>query len=86
MIGTDDDLIQIDESYFKGRRKYKRVRLRLEDFQKEKSKNNESDKFDEGQAKGPWVFRLYESKNLLRCVVVNDRKASTLIPIICDIV
>ena len=41
-----------------------------------------SDEEIKGRVKGPWVFGLYANKEQVRFIVVPDRKATTLIPLV----
>ena len=82
MVGTDDTPIQINESYFQGRRKYNRGRLQLGDKKKNESNASNSRGEDNREEKGPWVFGLYESISSVRFYVDQNRKAPALIPLI----
>ncbi len=88
MVGTSDQPVQIDESYFQGRRKYNRGRLLLGDkkaaMAQEKESGAKDDDADDDESKGPWVFGLYERKDSIRFYLVENRKSSTLIPLILD--
>lgn len=92
LVGTHENPVQIDEAFFGGRAKYNRGRRLKGDRRPpgEASAHNEllseinaaPESTIEGRVKGPWVFGLYQEKDKVRFVVVPDRKASTLIPII----
>ena len=82
LIGSSATPIQIDESHFRGRRKYSRVRLLNGDIG---VGSNFSRKNNYGtEVNGPWVFRIYKSSEEVRFVLVPDRRAQTLLPIIQD--
>jgi len=73
LIGTAEEPIQIDEAYFRGKRKYNRGRL-LNGNRSERGRT------------GGWVLGFYKSSSEARFVVVPNRSAATLIPIIQRIV
>lgn len=96
--GVADDPIQIDESYFSGRRKNNVGRLQVGNI---RSSNESQERAQEevdsgntlpttpdrnmgGQVVGPWVFGIYESARRVRFFVIPDRKGTTLIPLIAD--
>ena len=69
-MGGPGEVIQIDESLFRGRRKYNRGRVLLGDGRR--------------RQEGPWVFgMLLVGTGEFRLVVVDRRDAVTLTPIIC---
>jgi len=92
--GTEEEPIQVDESYFRGRRKYNRGRYGPYDKrnpgEKKAQKEEEELVADVIESKrnhgnrilGPWVVGLYKSAEQVRFKVVPDRKAATLIPLI----
>lgn len=87
MVGTPERTVQIDESYFQGRRKYNRGRKLDGDEVKEdeKRKREEMKKlqnYDLGKVVGPWVFGLYMSPTRYRFYVVHDRTGDTLSPLV----
>lgn len=91
MIGTDSNPVQIDESYFQGRRKYGKGRLRDGDKQKKeeskkkaemKKKEKLAEDYIFGRVVGPWVFGLYASPTRCRFYVVGDRSGDTLLPLV----
>lgn len=82
---------QIDESYFQGRRKYGKGRLRDGDkqTQEEAKKNAEmrtkeklAEEYILGRVVGLWVFGLYSSPTRCRLYVVRDRSGDTLLPLV----
>lgn len=82
LVGTTESPIQIDESYFRGRRKYGKGRLLEGDYNTKvgfSRKNNYGTKIN-----GPWVLGIYKSASEVRFILVDDRRRSTLIPIIED--
>lgn len=91
MVGTNDKPVQIDESYFQGRRKYNRGRLRDGDKakddeaeKKEEMKRDKNSDYEHGKVVGPWVFGLYMSQTRCRFYVVHDRTGDTLLPLVHD--
>lgn len=76
--------VQIDESLFRGRRKYHRGRLLLGDLDAE----NNDDRLNRGRnygdrEDGPWIFGLVEEgTNDVRMFYVERRNSETLHPII----
>ena len=88
---TEEKPAQADEAYFAGRRKYGRGRYRNGD--KRLTSETEARKglsidtawsqsLLNGRLVGPWVVGVYASSKHVRFVVVDDRKSTTLIPII----
>lgn len=91
MVGTNSHPVQIDESYHAGRRKYNRGRLNKGDKLKSTESNHDREQQNIGgpssasdEASGPWVFGACDSANHVRFKLVDDRRADTLIPIICN--
>lgn len=91
MVGTDEQPVQIDESYFQGRRKYNTGRLRdgdkVEEAEKKakeamRKKEKLGNNYELGRVVGPWVFGLYMSQRRFRFYVVQDRSGDTLSPLI----
>lgn len=89
MVGTIVKPVQIDESYFRGRRKYNKGRFLIGDNKndyevklKEEMKKKEGIEYALGKVVGPWVFGLYQSQTRIRFYVVQDRTGDTLIPLI----
>ena len=84
LVGTDDQPVQVDESYHVGRRKNHRGRLNLGD--KSSSEDDDSSIVSSESSKdchrGPWVFGVYQDNSNVRFRIVNDRKADTLIGVI----
>lgn len=84
MYGTALNPVQIDESCFRGRRKYNRGRLLEGDLEKVAYDNltgNRRNNYND-TIQGPWVLGIYQSATQVRFIVVPDRSASTSIPII----
>lgn len=88
MVGTDEQPVQIDESYFQGRAKYNRGR-RLEGDKLDEQEKNIQQKlkvqdadYALGRVVGPWVFGMYMSPTRCRFYVVQDRSGDTLSPLI----
>ena len=76
LLGTPEWLIQIDESYFAGRRKYNRGRLERGDLSlNEPTEENERPR---------WVFGIYQSPKKVRYWAVERRDADTLVPLITN--
>ena len=98
LVGTTDSLVQVDESYFSGRRKYNRGRILQ--FEKKSARsvlpdwhgevplsteeelNPTSRRIYGNCIAGPWVVGLYKTKDNVRFVVVPDRTAATLTAVI----
>lgn len=83
MVGTATDPIQIDESFFSGRRKYGKGRLLKGNI----SNWGEEDPddpitFGVDNPNWCWVLGIYSNKNDVRFLRVRDRSSATLIPII----
>lgn len=89
MVGTTEQTVQIDESYFRGKRKYNKGRLLIGDQRaeeekrlKEEMKKKEGIDYELGKVVGPWVFGLYMCPTRMRFYVVHDRTGDTLLPLI----
>ena len=78
--------VQIDESLFRGRRKYHRGRMLLGDFDTESNGDRMLRRCNYGdRVDGPWVFGMVEEDtDELRMFYVEKRDAATLIPLIMD--
>lgn len=92
IVGTEEQPVQVDESYFKGRRKYNRGRYLsydqtqsqdVPDWRSNEPRNNRN--FG-NRIVGPWVVGITQGKNKVRCFIVEDRKATTLVPLIEKVV
>ena len=87
MIGTEDNPVQIDESYFSGKRKNNTGCLLQGNLPAERDRtisvaNNRN---HGNRVSGPWVFGLYQGNNC-RYFWVERRDADTLIPLIEKVV
>ena len=99
MSGCFHEPIQIDVSYFRGKRAYNRGRFSAWDKQHPDEKRARKEE-EEREIKdftgdcvlvnkqnfgdrviGPWVLGIYRSREKVRFVVVNDKKAETLLPL-----
>ena len=78
--------IQIDESLFRGRRKYHRGRMLLGDLDIETAADRCSRRENYGdRVDGPWIFGMVEEEtNNIRMFHVEKRDACTLIPLIMN--
>ena len=82
--GTSDYPVQIDEAYFRGRRKYSRGRMLDGDYQMPSNCSRSNNYGD--LVRGPWVLGIYQNSFHVRFIVISDRKSETLLPIIRDYV
>ncbi len=92
LVGTTENPVQIDESYFGGKAKYGRGRRLKGDrihrneskAQQELQRQHDStvDESSVSQVHGPWFFGLNQNERTVRFIIVENRKATTLIPII----
>ena len=77
-MGGVGQIVQIDESLFRGRRKYQRGRLLLGDGIPGRRQNNHGQRIE-----GPWVFGILDTgTGEIRLFRVERRDAATLLPII----
>lgn len=93
MVGTHDYPVQVFESYFSSRHKYYRARILAFDNHRPrpaihdrksddpKSSSNSTKNNSGTCVAGPWVAGLDQNVSTVRFLVVNDRKGSTLIPL-----
>ena len=93
-VGTADQPVQVDESFFSGRRKYGRGRLQSGDTSKNSSEEHEFDdwvsaagsgvsihdgpKFNEDVDSWTWVLGISESTHKVRFIRVQERDQFTL--------
>lgn len=79
-MGGPGHVVQIDESLFRGRRKYNRGRLLQADGVPGRMPNNHGQRVE-----GPWVFGLlHAGTGELRLFHVDRRDAATLLPLIVE--
>lgn len=85
-IGGVGVRVQIDESLFRGRRKYHRGRLLLGDLDIETSEDSFSRRRNYGERiNGPWIFGMVEeNSNKLVMFNVEKRNEETLLPLILN--
>ena len=83
MVGTRDNPVQIDESYFSGRRKNNRGRLLHGNQPAERDQNivPDNNRNHGNRVGGPWVFGLIQGDDC-QYFWVAKRDAAILIPII----
>ena len=74
--------VQIDESYFRGRRKYNRERFLFGNFENNSNSSDEEGVADASQLPSPWVLGTCTAKSDLRFIIVPDMSVNTLLPII----
>ena len=67
----------IDESYFRGRRKYNRGRMLQGDLE-----SGYESEGNTGDLPGPWVLGICTKQSHVRFIIVQNRTARTLIPLI----
>lgn len=84
LVGTASDPVQIDESYFQGKRKYHRGRLLS--YEQTSNGHSHGGRNHGSRIEGPWVVGLCQGMNKVRFFVVKDRKAETLTSIILGVV
>lgn len=90
LVGTQAKRVQIDESYHCCRQKYNRGRLYKGDKMRGKNQTMKvnakilGENSERDEASGPWIFGAFDSENRVRFQLVDDRRATTLIPIICN--
>ncbi len=93
MVGTAENPVQIDESYFLGRRKYGKGRLMKGNIDENNKNVSENESADWDSEKAPetfniddptwcWVLGIYVSNLECKFSRLRDRSGSTLIPII----
>jgi len=93
MVGTERVPVQIDESFFSGRRKYGRGRLLAGNRSRDESVAEVIADWNEQQPEDgatygvdddswAWVVGIYESKTNVRFFRVRDRTNATLVPLI----
>ncbi|ORD97049.1 hypothetical protein HERIO_1067 [Hepatospora eriocheir] len=83
-LGGEGKVVQIDESLFRGRRKYNRNRLLLDDFMESlddaRCKNNYGERVN-----GPWVFSMAEEgSRKVKMFVVEKRDRDSLPPLLLE--
>lgn len=83
IIGGDGKIIEIDESLMRGKRKSNKGRYLLGDVLDMNPANNSRKNNYGTREDGPWVFGMVEKgTRKLKLFYVEDRKASTLVPIL----
>ena len=82
LIGSHEVPVQIDESYFRGRRKYNRERFLFSNLENNGNSSDEEGVADASQIPGPWVLGICTAKSDVRFLIVPDRSANTLLYII----
>ena len=82
-LGGHGKIIEIDESLIRARRKYNKGRYLLGDVLDMNPANNSRRNNYGTREDGPWVFGMVEKgTRKLKLFYVEDRKASTLVPIL----
>ncbi len=83
LISTSEAPVQIDELSFGGRRKYNKGRILRGDIEFLGSNKHGRSRYNYvNRLSGPSVLGIYQSKENVRFIVIPDRSANTLVPLI----